>query len=81
MKKKIEFDYSALRNKIRSKGFTISTLANNIGCSEGQLCHKLNNHFGFTQEEITSICKALDVSVIDIGIYFFKRKCEITQGE
>ena len=70
----IEFDYSKLKGRIVEKydmGGT-SKLANEVGMSYRLLLAKLSNARHFTQHDIYSICKALDIT--DVNEYFFKVK-------
>ena len=65
------FDYSKLLGRIKEKGFTQESLAKHIGITPGVMSMKLNNQSNFKQKEICLICEALDISLCDIGIYFF----------
>lgn len=68
------FDYSKLLGKIKEKGLTQETLAKNIGITPGSMSEKLNNKANFKQKEIFSICRVLDISINEIGEYFFAPK-------
>lgn len=67
-------DYSKLLGKIKEKGFTQETLAKTIGITPGSMSEKLNNKANFKQKEIILICQALDISISEIGEYFFTQK-------
>lgn len=67
-------DYSKLRGRIKECGHTQKSLAEAIGTSEGQFCMKLTGKFPFKQTEIDRICDALQISVDEIGVYFFSPK-------
>lgn len=64
-------DYSKLRGRIKECGYTQKSLAGAIGTSEGQFCQKLTGKYPFTQTEIDKICDALEISVSEIGSFFF----------
>lgn len=68
------FDYSKLLGRLREKGLTQETLAEQIGISPGSMSAKLNNKTFFKQREIIDICVALDIMFSDIGVYFFTQK-------
>lgn len=78
------FDYSKLLGRIKEKGFTQETLAKHIGITPGVMSMKLNNQSHFKQKEMFAICEALDISISEIGEYFFTlkvreiRTCEVT---
>ena len=68
------FDYSKLLGRIREYGFTQESLAKRIKINPQTLSWKLNNKSAFTTEEIDKICKLLDISLEEIGVYFFTQK-------
>jgi len=68
------FDYSKLLGKIKEKGLTQETLAKSIGITPGSMSEKLNNKANFKQKEIFMICQVLDISVGEVGEYFFAQK-------
>lgn len=70
----MEFDYSKLLGRIKEKGFTQESLAKLIGITPGVMSIKLNNQSPFKQKEIFMICEALDISISEIGEYFFTLK-------
>lgn len=67
----MKFNYAKLLGRMRECGFTQEQLAKAIGVNKATLSLKLNNRFSFTQEEILSICKRLNVPVCEIGDYFY----------
>lgn len=77
----MEFDYSKLLGKIKEKGFTQESLAKYIGITAGVMSVKLNNQSPFKQKEIFIICEALDISIIEIGEYFFAPKVRKTRTD
>ena len=68
------FDYSKLLGKIKEKGFTQASLAKAIGITSGALSEKLNNKANFKQREICFIRQMLDISIGEVGEYFFTQK-------
>jgi DNA-binding Xre family transcriptional regulator len=72
----MEFDYSKLLGRIKECGFNQTTLAKHIKISVSTLSEKLNNKYAFTMKEIDAICKALDISKEEIGVYFFTEKVQ-----
>lgn len=74
-----EMDYSKLLGRVKEKALTQKGLAEKIGVSEGQLCHKLAGHYPFKQSEIAKICNVLDISKTEVGVFFFTEKVEISQ--
>ena len=75
------FDFSKLLGRIREFGFTQESLSKQIKINPQTLSWKLNNKSYFTTEEIDKICKLLDISLEEIGVYFFTKKVRITQTE
>lgn len=65
------WDYSKLRGKIKEKCGTQDVFAKKIGIGRVSLSQRLNNQSEFSQEEIFSACKVLDISKENIPIYFF----------
>lgn len=75
----MQFDYSKLLGRIKECGYTQEKLAQAIGISVSTMSQKLNNKAGFGQGEIFLICKALKISITEIGAYFFTAK--VRKGE
>lgn len=67
----MKYNYSKLLGRMKERGLTQGILATEIGVNEGTLNSKLNNKFGFKQNEMDAICKALDIPNDEIGDYFF----------
>lgn len=67
----MRFNYSKLLGRMRECGVTQERLADFIGIAPTTLSAKLNNKGNFTTIEIDCICKVLDISKDEIGIYFF----------
>ena len=72
----MEFNYAILLGRIREFGYTQRKVAEKIGINEGTLSAKLNNQFAFTVTEMSAICKALDITKSEIGVYFFDEKVQ-----
>ncbi len=72
----MEFDYSKLLGRIKECGFNQTSLAKQVKISVSTLSEKLNNKYAFTMKEIDAICKALDISKEEIGVYFFTQKVQ-----
>ena len=70
----MEFDYSKLLGRIREYGYTQKTLAAAIGMSVSQLNLCLNGKCNFKHSKILAICKLLDISIGEIGAFFYALK-------
>lgn len=68
-----EYDYSLLKGKMAEKGYTLTDLAEAMGIARSALSRKINNrsNSGFTQREMVSIAKILDINLDNINRYFF----------
>ena len=69
----MKFDYSKLLGRIREYGYTQEKLAKAIGIDASTLNSRLSNKSYFRQTEIDAICKVLDISNAEIGVYFYTR--------
>jgi DNA-binding XRE family transcriptional regulator len=58
---------------MREFGYTQEKLAKAIGLNESTLNAKLNNKGYFKQDEVDKICEVLDISVREIGSYFYDK--------
>lgn len=65
------YDYSKLRGLIREKRFIQDEIAKAIPINAATLSQKLSGKGLFKQNEISAICKILDIPSADIGVYFF----------
>ena len=65
------FNYSKLLGRMRELGYTQEKLARAIGINESTLNAKLNNKGYFSNELIDKICEVLDISIAEIGSYFY----------
>lgn len=74
----ISFDYSLLRQRIKSHRYSIEALASKVGMDRSSLSLRLNNRREFTQEDMLRISKVLDIQLDDLVDYFFKNNVEKT---
>lgn len=74
MKKRIEFDYSKLKGRIKEKLDTQYNLASALNISETALINKLKNRYAFSQKDIITICRILEIDHSEIHNYFFTIK-------
>lgn len=75
-----KYDYSLLKGKMAEKGYSIKTLAEAIGISRSALSLRLNqrSRSGFSQREMVSIAKILDIDLDTISRYFFTFSVQIS---
>lgn len=66
-----QYNYNALRGRIREICGTQETFARCIRISPTSLSQKLNNATRFTQTEINRACQVLNIDDVDIKRYFF----------
>lgn len=66
-----KFDYSKLIARIKEKGLNNQQVANLVGISEGQFCHKLKSEYSFKQGEMVKIIEILNIPPEEINDYFF----------
>lgn len=67
------FNYSKLLGRMREFGYTQEKLARAIGMNESTLNAKLNNKGYFNNNQIDKICELLDISIVEIGSYFYTK--------
>lgn len=67
----MKFDYSKLLGRMREMSYTQEKLAIAIGINESTLNAKLKGKSYFNQDLINKICKVLDITVSEIGTYFY----------
>lgn len=77
----MEFDYSALRGRIRELFGTERNFANAIGMNPSTLSQKLSNKLEFSQQDIMDCLKALRRGSDFIAPYFFTLKVAKWQKE
>lgn len=69
--KKLSFDYSKLRGRIRELFITEEKFSKEMGMSSVSLSFKLNGKREWTQQEINKAIGLLNISREDIPEYFF----------
>ena len=73
--KRINFDFSKLKGRIREKLGTQENFAKELNISVPALVKKLNNQSQFSQTEICKTREILDISDEELNLYFFSEKC------
>jgi transcriptional regulator with XRE-family HTH domain len=74
--KKVLFEYSKLRGKIKEVFGTQSAFAEAMGMSSTSLSAKLNNNVEFSQKEIDRAVNLLKIEKEEIPAYFFTLKVQ-----
>lgn len=69
-----EFDYSKLRGRIIEKYGTYKAFAVELQLPIQTLSSKLNGVIGITRKDILTWSDRLDITLDEIGVYFFKQK-------
>lgn len=67
-------DTDEIKKVIRMRGFTLETLAKEIGMSRTTLSYKINNLVEFTVNEIKKIQKVLNLSDEKRDYIFFRQQ-------
>lgn len=70
------WDYSKLNGRIKECGFNQTSLAKKVNIGVSTLSEKLNNKYHFSMKEIDALCKALNISKEELGVYFFTEKVQ-----
>ncbi|MFT9455733.1 MAG: DUF739 family protein [Liquorilactobacillus hordei] len=73
-----KFDYEKLFGRMKVYRYSQKALAQSIGISNGSMSVKLNGK-PFSQNEIKSICRTLDIEDEEIASYFFKVNVQKTE--
>ena len=71
--KKIEFDYSKLKGRIKEKNLTLYEFSNLANIGRTALYAKLERNGEFTESEMFRICEVLDIPLKDVSSYFFTK--------
>lgn len=71
MEKKLSFDYSKLKGRIKEKCGLQKVFAEKLGITEATMTSKLNGDSSFTQSEIFKACEILEISLDKVFMYFF----------
>lgn len=70
----MSIEYAKLRGRMAEKGATQADLAECLGISKQAVNKKLSGIYGFSQADIIKICNFLDISINDIGLFFYAQK-------
>lgn len=62
---------SKLKGRMAEKGYTLSSLSETLHMSRPSLRKRIIGTADFKASEIERLCVALDISIDDVGIYFF----------
>lgn len=75
----MEYDFDKVRGRIREKLGSEAKFAEKLGISTASLSSKFNNRSDFSSSEISRATDedVLDITVEEIGEYFFKKKLEL----
>ena len=68
-----KYNYNKLKGRIKEKCETQIAFAEKIGITPNSVSRKLNNIHEWSQSEICKSMEILDLSISDIGEYFFCR--------
>lgn len=63
--------YGKLRERIRAVCGTIGAFADALGKDRSTVSNKLNGLSPWTQPDIEETCRILDISIEEVGEYFF----------
>ena len=69
-----EFDYSKLRGRIIEKFGTYDAFFEILHVSSVMSSKRLNNNAGFSQEDVLEWSKPLDITLKEIGPFFYTLK-------
>ena len=75
------YNYFFLKLKITENKMRQEDLCKEINMKQTTLSKKLNNKNNFTQQQITKICKCLNIQKDEIGHYFFTENVCKTQTD
>lgn len=67
-------EYAKLRGRMTELGVTQAKIAECLGISLQATNRKFTGTYGFSQEDILKICKLLDISIDQIGSFFYAQK-------
>lgn len=67
----VEYKYNKLRGRIVEKFGSLSAFSEHLDISRVSASYKMNGKVGFTQEDIETWAKLLDIDPDDYGSYFF----------
>lgn len=67
----VYFNHNKLKGRIREKCGTEGNFCRDMSMAQATLTNKLNGASSFTQREIVKACQILDISPMNIPVYFF----------
>lgn len=67
----MKYEYAELRKRIKEKFKSQRAFSEEINLSLTSISTKLNNHSGFTQENVEQWAQALDIPKEDYGRFFY----------
>ena len=76
MLRRVQFDYSKLKGRIKEVFGTQAKFADAIGLSDVSVSNKLNNLVDWGQEDMVNSMEVLMLTITDIGLYFFTEMVE-----
>lgn len=68
------YDYTKLKEKISSSGFTQEQVAKHLTISKGAFSQKINGFVAFSQDDVINISELLKIPKTKIYEYFFTQK-------
>lgn len=71
--KKIEFDYSKLKGRIKEKNLTLYEFSKLANIGRTALYAKLEKNGEFTESEMFRICEVLEIPLERVNSYFFTK--------
>lgn len=79
----MEYNFNKLRGRIKEKLGSEAKFAEKLQISSASLSSKFNNRSDFSSSEISRACDedVLDITLYEIGEYFFKKKLEINSSK
>jgi len=63
--------YQKLKGRIIEKFGSQEQFASHLSISNQTLSKKMNGRSGFSQADMIKWCRALDIDIKDVGLYFF----------
>ena len=75
----MSFDYSKLCGRIAEKNLTRGEVARLMGISGNTLISRMKNRSYFNSQEIEKLCGILDIDALEISLYFFTPRVEVSK--
>lgn len=73
-RKEKKMSYAKLRGRIREVCGSENAFAKELGIDKSTLSSKLNGNTKWNEEEIMKACEILQISIVNVHDYFFKKK-------